>query len=124
MTFEDYKNETRENIKEYIRENYEKEELDSIDLDSLRDDLFMADSVTGNASGSYTCNTYQAEQNVSGIIWDDEFIDALDFAYGEDIGDCMKRGAETVDVTARCLSLDYLDLQEIVDEIADEMEAE
>ena len=127
MTWEDYKEETRDNIKEYIKENYDKEDLEFVSdrfIDNLRDSLFLADSVTGNASGSYTFNSYEAEQNVQGIIWDDEFIDALKFAYGEDIGDCMKLGAEGVDVTARCLALDYIDLKEVINEVYEEMEEE
>ena len=127
MTWEDYKEETRENIKEYIRENYDKEDLEYVGdrfIDKLRDALFMADSVTGNASGSYTCNAYEAEQNVQGIIWDDEFIEELNFYYGEDIGECMKLGAEGVDVTARCLALDYIDLKDVIDEVYEEMEEE
>lgn len=125
MTWEDYKDETRENIKDYIRENYDKEDLEySIDIERLRDALFIADSVTGNGSGSYTCNAYEAEQNVQGIIWDDEFIEILKFSYGEDIGECMKLGAEGVDVTARCLALDYIDLREVIDEVYEEMEEE
>lgn len=127
MTWEDYKNETRDNIKEYLRENYDKEDLEFVSdnfVDNLRDTLFIEDSITGNASGSYTFNSYQAEQNVQGIIWDDEFIDALKFSYGEDIGDCMKLGAEGVDVSARCLALDYIDLKEVIDEVYEEMEDE
>ncbi|MBQ2350440.1 MAG: hypothetical protein II393_04175 [Cytophagales bacterium] len=127
MTWEDYKEETRDNIKEYIKENYDKEDLEFVSdrfIDNLRDSLFLADSVTGNSSGSYTCNAYEAEQNVQSIIWDDEFIDALQFAYGEDIGDCMKLGAEGVDVTARCLALDYIDLKEVINEVYEEMEEE
>lgn len=125
MTWNDYIDETRENIKEYLRENYSKEELqDYISLDRLKDNLFMSDSVTGNASGSYTCNSYQAEQNVSGILWDSEFIEILYNTYGEDIGDCMKHGAEYLDVTARVLALEYMDLQEVIDEVYKEMEEE
>lgn len=127
MTFEDYKNETRENIKEYLKENYSKDDLEIVSdsfIDKLRDDLFIADSVTGNGSGSYTFNSYEAEQNVQGIIWDDEFIELLKFSYGEDLGDCMKLGAEGVDVTARCLALDYIDLKEVIDEVYEEMEGE
>ena len=49
MTWEDYKDETRENIKQYIRDNYDKEDLEFVSdrfVDNLRDDLFMCDYVT------------------------------------------------------------------------------
>lgn len=118
MTFNDYIEETKENAKDYIRDNF-----DYIsDIDSLRDDLFLDDTVTGNASGSYTCNTWKAQENVKNLIWDDDFIDNLKMYYGEDIGDLIKRGAETVDVTARCLALDFIDIEEIYNEIKEEKE--
>ena len=128
MTWEDYKNETRDNIKEYIRENYDKEDLEFVSdsfVDRLRDDLLMADSVTGNASGSYTFNSYEAEQNVQGILWDSDFIDTLQFLYGQDIGDCIKNGPEYLDVTARCLAVDnIIDLKDVINEVYEEMEEE
>lgn len=119
MEFKDYKKEVEEDVKKYIKEN-----IDYIKKEELYDDLFLADSVTGNASGSYTFNTYKAEENVKDLIWDDEFIDELRFQFGEEIGDLIKRGPEVLDVTARCLALAYVDIDSLYDEIKKESEEE
>lgn len=59
----DYRAEMIEDIKAYIEENdinpYE------VDQDDLNDDLWIADSVTGNASGSYTFNSFKAKEYVT-----------------------------------------------------------
>ena len=44
----------KEDIKNYITENYEKKDYENISEEELHDDLWVEDSVTGNASGSYT----------------------------------------------------------------------
>lgn len=59
-----------EDAKSYIEENYTAEEIREMFEDrynwecTLCDDMWTADSVTGNASGSYTFNTYQAEEYI------------------------------------------------------------
>lgn len=53
-----------EDIKDYIKDRYEY--LSEIDKDVLYDYLFYEDSVTGNASGSYTFNSYHAREYVYG----------------------------------------------------------
>ena len=52
----------KEDIKNYILE--EKESNINVDKDTLLDTLYLEDSITGNASGSYTFNTYEAEENL------------------------------------------------------------
>ena len=60
----------KEDILEYISENYTQEEcLEKLQdkdtfYEELNDDLWVCDSVTGNASGSYTFNTYKAKEYV------------------------------------------------------------
>ena len=62
----DYLENVKEDVKEVLEENYSEqlEELknDEINADwfasKLHDDLFVDDCVTGNASGSYFCNSY------------------------------------------------------------------
>ena len=60
-------------VNEYIRTEIDfqewKENRESLE-EKLNEDLWINDSVTGNASGSYTCNTYQAEENLS-HNWDE-----------------------------------------------------
>lgn len=91
-----------EDVKEYIKENYNMEELDTINRDNLYDKLWIADSVTGNASGSYTCNTWKAEEYIA-HNWD--LIEKAFDAFGCDAAD-LGRGAEYIDVTIRCYLLD------------------
>ena len=54
----------KEDVKNYIEENGIKvtsENRDELE-EQLNDDLFTCDSVTGNGSGSYTFNTWRAEE--------------------------------------------------------------
>lgn len=118
MNFKDYIEETKENAKEYIEENFDY--LKDKDKEEIFDILFLEDSVTGNGSGSYTFSTYQAEQNIAELIFDDDFIDELEGNFGGNLGDLLKRGAEAVDVTARCLALYYVDIDEILEELKED----
>lgn len=122
MNFRDYIEETKENAKEYITSEWDY--LKDKESEEIFDILFLEDSVTGNGSGSFTFSTYQAEQNIAELIFDDEFIDELEQNFGGNLGDLIKRGAECVDVTARCLALYYVDIDEIIDEIKEENEEE
>ena len=70
--------------------------------EKLNDDLWIADSVTGNASGSYYCNAWKAEEALC-HNWD-LLAEALE-EFGEDFGEAVKRGAEYCDVTIRCYLL-------------------
>jgi hypothetical protein len=55
-----------DDVKSYIEENIEiTEEIDREELEEqLNDELWTADSVTGNASGSYTFSTATAKEYV------------------------------------------------------------
>ena len=70
--------------------------------EKLNDDLWIADSVTGNASGSYYCNAWKAEEALR-HNWD-LLAEALE-EFGGDFGEAVKRGAEYCDVTIRCYLL-------------------
>lgn len=66
----DYRAETIDNIIEAINENYPQyteeyiaENYDEV-YEELNDSLWIDDSVTGNASGSYTFNRAEAEEYV------------------------------------------------------------
>lgn len=81
--------------------------------EKLNDDLFTCDSVTGNGSGSYTFNRYEAGMFLAGnfdLLFEalHEFCTAIDF---------LEKGEEACDVTIRC----YL-LGEAVSEVLDELE--
>lgn len=68
----------------------------------LNDELWCCDSVTGNASGSYTFSTWKAEECLL-HNWG-ELAEALDeFGCGDT--NPLKKGAEWCDVTLRCYYL-------------------
>ena len=57
-----------DDVREYIRDEVDlaewKGDRDGLE-EKLNDDLWTADSVTGNASGSYYCNAWRAEEALS-----------------------------------------------------------
>ena len=61
-------------------------------------------SFTGNNCGSRFCNAGVAQENISNIIWDEEFANACKM-FGYD-GVPTERGAETVEVIATELAID------------------
>lgn len=88
-----------------------RDELEQI----ANDELWTDDGVTGNASGSYFCNAWKAEEAIC-HNWDllEEAIDE----FGGDT-DILRQGAESCDVTIRC----YL-LGQAIDAALDELEEE
>lgn len=92
------------------------------DWDEMNDALFIDDSVTGNGSGSYTFNTAKAAENVAGIIFDDDALEAF-AELGYD-GIPTKEGAEACDVIARCIALGYVsgELEEAFEEAREKLE--
>lgn len=75
------------------------------DTDSLHDELWVDDSVTGNSTGSYTCNRELAR---SFVLGDMETVIEAAYDYGciEEFTDrLLKRDYEWLDVLARCYVL-------------------
>lgn len=104
MSKYDYLSAVCADVKDYIKDNYK--QLDCYDKDELYDELYdklwVEDSVTGNASGSYTFNAWEAEENLC------HNLDLLEDAMCEfDCGDVniIEKGAEWCDVTIRCYLL-------------------
>ena len=100
----DYYAAVRSDAEDYLEENYEGPIEDETDA---YDDMFVSDSVTGNASGSYYCNTWQAESALchnSGLL-----AEAI-----EEFGSC-KPDPESQDVTIRCYVLGQV-LHDVVEE--------
>ena len=94
-----------DDIIEYIKDNINLDDFDDMDelREKLYDDLFVSDSVTGNASGSYFCNAYKAEKCLCGNL--DILADALEeFGCTENSFDYI-RDTEKADVTIRCFIL-------------------
>lgn len=100
----------KEDIKEYLKDT------DCRDYDQLYDEMFIDDSITGNASGSYTFSTYKAEENIAHNL--DILKEALD-EFGQDYNLALENGAEWCDVTIRCYLLGQV-LQEVLDEESEE----
>lgn len=116
----DYNKAIREDIRDYIKNNIDLEEWrgdrDGLE-EKLNEDLWTDDSVTGNASGSYTFSTYEAEENLC------HNLDLLAEACEEFGGsmDVLKDGAEACDVTIRCYLLGGA-ISDVLDELEDELE--
>ena len=108
-------------VVEYIKNeitltDYEsREELE----EALNDELWTADSVTGNASGSYYCNAWKAEEALA-HNWD-LLAEALT-EFGQDGTNVLKQGAEAMDVTIRCYLLGQA-IAEALEELEEELAA-
>ena len=113
----DYMAAVTEDIRTYLQENNivitseNKEEM----FEELSERLWVEDSVTGNASGSYTFSTWKAEEYLCHNL--DLLAEACE-AFGSNI-DILKDGAEACDVTIRC----YL-LSECLNNVLDDVEVE
>lgn len=118
-----YLEEMTVDIIDYIKDNYTNEEiiekLESRDewAQELNDDLWTVDSVTGNASGSYFCNSWKAEEAIA------HNLELLGEAMAEFCDDCnaLQNGAEWCDVTIRCYLL-YRAIENALDELESENE--
>ena len=106
----------KEDVKDYINYNHitinedNREEIEQ-ELDEV---LFFEDSVTGNASGSYTFNTWEAEENLC-HNWD--LLSEALREIGYDVT-YLEKGVEACDVTIRCYLLPQA-IAEVLDEIVE-----
>lgn len=113
----DYYEAMKNDVREYIENEIDFSEFDTLEEleEKLNDELWTVDSVTGNGSGSYTFNTYKAEENICHNL--DLLAEALEeFGGGCDI---LKDGAEAADVTIRCYLLGST-IAEVLPEFEDE----
>ena len=117
MTNYNYLENIKADVKEYIdneinlKDFSDREELE----EKLNEDLWTCDSVTGNASGSYYCNSWKAEEALA-HNWDLLAEAMKEFCCEVDL---LEKGAEWADATIRC----YL-LGQAIGEVLDEMEEE
>ena len=120
MSSYDYREAVKDDVLEYIRNEIDFADFESLeDLEEyLNDVLFTEDSVTGNASGSYTFSQWEAEENICHNL--DLLGEALE-AFGCSPAYLAENGAEAADVTIRCYLLGEC-IAEALDEIKDEFE--
>jgi DNA-directed RNA polymerase subunit N (RpoN/RPB10) len=115
-----YLESVKQDVREYIEEHdivVNEDNRDEVEQ-QLNDDCFICDSVTGNASGSYTFNTWQAEENLC------HNLDLLGEALTEfccEPNYITEKGAEACDVTIRCYLLGQA-IGEVLDEMLEEDE--
>ena len=119
--FYDYNKAMSEDLIDYVADNYNVAELlDALEdpesfKETLNDNCWIDDGVTGNASGSYTFNSYKAQEYVTDNI--DLCREALrEFCTDADtIADHFLNGDwEYFDVTIRCYIL-YGEIDTLVD---------
>lgn len=107
---EEYKDNIKNDLRDYAEENkgYIKT------LEEFRENAWISDSVTGNGSGSYFCNSAKAAEAIGDLIWDEDLKDMFaNFGY-DSIP--LEKGPEFIDVSIRCFLLD-----ECISEIEDEL---
>ena len=117
----DYHEAVKEDVLSYIRDNVDFAEYETLDelADALNEELWTADSVTGNASGSYTFSTWEAEENLCHNL--DLLGEALaEFGCGPEY--LAEHGPEAADVTIRCYLLGSA-IAEALQDIGDELSA-
>lgn len=123
----DYYDAVKNDVLEYIQDSevfndFDLEDFERLDGEAqnygedLYDTLWIEDSVTGNASGSYTFSSYDAEEN---LVHNMDLLQEACENFGQDMGEAVKRGPEYCDVTIRC----YL-LSEAVTQVLDEIQPE
>lgn len=119
----------KEDVKEYLKNDAE---LDANDLfynrsdleEKLHDDLWTEDSVTGNASGSYTFNRYKAQEYVLDNM---DLLEEMCGEFGVDnetIGKKFLDGSwEWMDVSIRCYLLGQA-ISKALEEVEEELTGE
>ena len=119
----------KEDVKEYVKNEAELT-LDDLlynrsDLEEkLHDDLWVNDSVTGNASGSYFCNTYKSKECVLDNM---DLLKEMCQEFGTDAETIGQKFLddewEWMDVSIRCYLLGQA-ISEALDEIEEELTSE
>ena len=113
----DYLEAVKEDVKDYLRENIDNYKgLNSNDLkDQLNADLWEEDRITGNASGSYFCNSYKAFECLFG---NEYLLEEIENEFGP-ISSEDKYNWEALDVSIRCYVLNDA-IYEALDELEEE----
>jgi len=133
-----YLEQVKADVKDYIETNDWNIDLEEYETaeefeEFLNDELWINDSVTGNASGSYYCNSYKAMEEVKENL--PEVMEALtECGYNaQDIGNMfISEEWEKLDVIARCFYLEQaisevleeMEIEEVIEQLKEEKEKE
>lgn len=109
MKIYSYPKAVKSDIREYLKDELDVGKFglliqgDDDTIEDVREEAFEDDSITGNASGSYTMNSLKAEQNLTGN-WDllQEAKEELNPTI-----DLIEKGPEFCDVLIRCYLVDW-----------------
>lgn len=122
----DYKSHVKADAISYIEEMYDFGTIDLEDLttddgrEKISDLCWNSDQVTGNASGSYTFSTYEAECYICHNL--NLYAEALD-EFGVEPKD--EHAPESIDVAIRCYVLDQIldkAIEAVLEEHKDELD--
>lgn len=110
----------KQDVLSYIEENINFSDFGTLEEleQHLNDELWTVDSVTGNASGSYYCNAWRAEEAIA-HNWD-LLEEALQEFGG--LSEAISKGAEWCDVSIRCYLLGEC-IAAALEEIEEDFEA-
>ena len=114
----DYRKAIKSDIIDYIEENFEPSEVNEENWETIYDALWVSDSVTGNASGSYFCNTWEAEEALCHNL---DIISDISEDWGI-TAELTQSSAEAWDVRIRCYLLGEV-LSDVLAELEEEREA-
>ena len=101
----DYYEAVKNDVIDYIKENYTDEEIQAgLDEEELYNSCWISDSVTGNGSGSYTFCTATAWDNLGSNL---DLMEEAAACFGDEpiIKDEWDHGPEWWDVSIRCYLL-------------------
>ena len=119
-----YYDAVKADVLDYIREEINLADYDDLDdlAEKLEETLWINDSVTGNASGSYTFNSYTAKEYVFDNM---DLVEEMASDFGIDLSDIgrhfLQENWEWFDVSIRCYVLDAC-IYDALEEIREEWE--
>ena len=120
-----YKEVVRSDVREWIDNN--KDQIEGLDrhdaYEVVYDSCWVADEVTGNASGSYTFSRYEARQNFFNDDDSDDYISQMiedGFMSADELGKKISESNwEYIDLSIRCWLLCDA-VTDIIDEMYDD----
>lgn len=114
INYQNFLDEVRNDLKQMIIDNYPtRKQLEEADRETIYDDAFVDDSVTGNGSGSYYFNTWKSKENV---LNNEEVVEEMIDEFCVDMKEHWNDW-EFLDVLCRCYLLGQIDIDELIEEI-------